>query len=83
MKCDAKLLNRVKRVQGQTSGIISMMENEASCEALITQLKAVRSSVDKIISILLTNNLIDSIQQNNNIELDNIEEAVELLIKHK
>ena len=56
-----------------------MMENEASCEALITQLKAV--SVDKI-SILLTNNLIDSIQQNNNIELD-IEEAVELLIKHK
>ncbi len=83
MKCDSKLLNRVKRVQGQTSGIISMMENEASCEALITQLKAVRSSVDKIISILLTNNLIDSIQQNNNIELDNIEEAVELLIKHK
>jgi len=83
MKCDLKLLNRLKRVQGQTSGVINMMENEASCEALITQLKAVRSSVDKIISILLTNNLIDSIQQNNNIELDNIEEAVELLIKHK
>lgn len=83
MKCDLKLVNRLKRVQGQTSGVINMMENEASCEALITQLKAVRSSVDKIISILLTNNLIDSIQQNNNIELDNIEEAVELLIKHK
>lgn len=83
MKCDVRLLNRIKRVQGQTNGIINMMENEESCEALIAQLKAVRNSVDKIINILLANNLIDSIQQKYNIELENIDEALELLIKHK
>ncbi|PKK93039.1 MAG: hypothetical protein CVV61_06670 [Tenericutes bacterium HGW-Tenericutes-6] len=81
MKCDVSLKNRIKRAQGQMQGVLSMMDTEASCMDLLTQLKAIRSSIDTAIGILTTSNLIQTIQETNDIELINIEDAINLVVK--
>jgi CsoR family transcriptional regulator, copper-sensing transcriptional repressor len=81
MQCDEALKNRIKRAQGQMHGILSMMESECACVDIVMQLKAVRSSIDKAIGILTTNNLIQTIEKNNDIKLDNIHEAINLIVK--
>jgi DNA-binding FrmR family transcriptional regulator len=81
VKCDVSLKNRIKRAQGQMQGVLSMMDTEASCMDLLTQLKAIRSSIDTAIGILTTSNLIQTIQETNDIELINIEDAINLVVK--
>ena len=84
MKCNKDIMNRVKRLQGQINGILNMMEEERDCSDILTQLSAVRSSVDRVISLTSTENLLAVIEENNeNVNLDNIEDAVKLLVKIK
>jgi len=81
MKCDSSLKNRIKRAQGQMQGVLKMMDNEATCMDILTQLKAIRSSIDNAIGILTTSNLIQMIEVTNDVKLNNIEDAVNLVIK--
>ena len=83
MVCDQKLKNRLKRTQGQMKGIIQMMESDIACMDIVTQLKAVRASIDKTIGLLTTQNLIQTIEESLNIKLENINDAVELIVKGK
>ncbi len=83
MECDASLKNRVKRAQGQMQGVLKMMENDTACLDLLTQLKAIRSSIDKTIGRLTTENLLQSIEQKEDkpIDRDEFREAIELILK--
>jgi DNA-binding FrmR family transcriptional regulator len=65
------------------NGIISMMDNDTACLDLITQLKAVRSSIDKTIGILTTQNLIQTIEHKFNVKIDDVNDALNLVIKGK
>lgn len=49
-RCDADLaavLNRLRRVQGQLGGVISMIEQGRSCKDVVTQLAAVSKALDR------------------------------------
>lgn len=81
MYCDSQLKNRIKRTQGQVQGVLNMMEENASCEAILTQLKAVRSSVEKAIGLLTTHNLVQTIEAQHNIKIEDIDEAIALIVK--
>ncbi len=83
MECDASLKNRVKRAQGQMQGVLKMMENDTACLDLLTQLKAIRSSIDKTIGRLTTENLLQSIEQKEDktIDREQFSEAIELILK--
>lgn len=83
MKCDNSLKNRIKRAQGQMQGVLTMMENDKACMDILTQLKAIRSSIDKSIGLLTTQNLIETIEHDLQIKLMNIDDAVDLIIKGK
>ena len=83
MQCDDALINRIKRAQGQMQGIINMMEDDKTCLDILTQLKAVRSTIDKTIALLTTQNLIQTIEKDLNIKLVNIHDAVNLIVKGK
>ena len=52
----SKYITRLKRSEGQLRGIQKMMEEERDCVDIITQLTAVRSSVDRIIELMITEN---------------------------
>ncbi|MEY8443844.1 metal-sensitive transcriptional regulator [Lactococcus ileimucosae] len=54
---DSKVKNRLKRADGQLQGILRMIEEEKDCEAVVTQLKAVRSSLDSLIGLIVAENL--------------------------
>ena len=81
MVCDRTLLNRVKRAKGQMQGVINMMDSGATCMDILTQLKAIRSSIDKAIGILTTTNLIQLIEEHNSIKIDNVDDAIKLIVK--
>ena len=49
------LLKRLKRAEGQVRGIQRMIENGRECEAVVTQLAAVRSAIEGIASLILQN----------------------------
>lgn len=82
MRCDVSLSNRIKRAKGQLQGVINMMDQEASCEDIVMQLQAVKSSIEKSIGILTTSNLVQQIEVENQIKLDNINDALKLIIKN-
>lgn len=84
MECDKKILNRLKRSEGQMRGILKMMEDGKECKEIIVQLSAVRSSIDKVMGLMVAENLIQSIEYENgaNPEKDEaVREAVELIVK--
>lgn len=79
-----KVINRLKRAEGQLRGIQKMIEDEKECMQIMTQLHAVRSSIDRVMGIVVAENLQQCIE---NPEMDNISQqekinkAVELIIK--
>lgn len=83
---DVKTQNRVKRAEGQLRGILKMMEEEKDCKAVITQLTATRSAIDKAIAVIVSSNLEKCILENAGMGTKDsaiIEEAVNLLVKSR
>lgn len=82
--CNKKVLNRLKRAEGQIRGIQKMIEEEKECIDVITQLSAVRSSVDRIMGIIVAENLQNCLQnpeEDLNVQAQKIEQAVDMIIK--
>jgi hypothetical protein len=81
-----KYITRLKRSEGQLRGIQKMMEEDRDCVDIITQLTAVRSSVDRIIELMITENLTTCINQpldDPEAQKERLEKAVQYLIKRK
>lgn len=81
MVCDQSVKNRIKRAQGQMQGVLKMMDSDLSCEDIITQLKAIRSSVDKTIAVLMADNLMQSLKNENLIDDQALNDALKLMMK--
>ena len=82
----SKYITRLKRSEGQLRGIQKMMEEERDCVDIITQLTAVRSSVDRIIELMITENLTTCIiepLEDPQAQKERLEKAVKYLIKRK
>jgi len=82
----SKYITRLKRSEGQLRGIQKMMEEERDCVDIITQLTAVRSSVDRIIELMITENLTTCINEpleDPQAQKERLEKAVKYLIKRK
>lgn len=82
--CDKKILNRLKRTEGQIRGIQKMIEDDKECVDVITQLSAVRSSVDRIMGIIVAENLkkcLENPEECSEIQEEKIEQAIQLIIK--
>lgn len=76
------LINHLNRTEGQIRGVIKMINNDSACPDVLTQLKAVRSNVEKVISLVAVNNLIDCIDSDCSDE-ELVAEAVDLLVKSR
>jgi DNA-binding FrmR family transcriptional regulator len=86
MEFDDAIKNRVRRMEGQVRGVLGMMEQNKDCKEVVTQLSAIRSAVDRIIGLVVANNLVNCIRQevlDGNNPDDVIQEAVELLVKSR
>ena len=82
----SKYITRLKRSEGQLRGIQKMMEEERDCVDIITQLTAVRSSVDRIIELMITESLTSCINDpldDPQAQKERLEKALKYLIKRK
>ncbi|MBM7690517.1 hypothetical protein BCR24_15945 [Enterococcus ureilyticus] len=82
MACDPKLANRLKRSEGQIRGILKMMDEGKDCREVVTQLMAVRSSIDKVIGLVVTENL-KQCMEDKDIDLtgEELAKALEMIVK--
>lgn len=54
---NSSLLKRLNRIEGQVRGIRGMVENDAYCDDILTQISAVRSALDSAARILLESHI--------------------------
>ena len=83
---NSKYITRLKRSEGQLRGIQKMIEEDRDCADIITQLTAVRSSVERVIEMMITENLTTCINQpleDPEAQKERLEKAVQYLIKRK
>jgi DNA-binding FrmR family transcriptional regulator len=52
-----KLLNRLKRIEGQVRGIARMIEEDRYCIDVLTQLRAVRAALSRVETEMLKGHL--------------------------
>ncbi len=53
----SKLMARLKRAEGQLAGIRRMVEADAYCVDILTQISAVNGAMDRVGQILLSNHI--------------------------
>lgn len=86
MAYDKKIVNRLKRSDGQLHGVLNMMEEGKDCVDIVTQLSAVRSSIDRTISLIVAENLVECVQENikeGSTGEERIQQAIQLLMKSR
>ncbi|WP_343032830.1 metal-sensitive transcriptional regulator [Anaerotalea alkaliphila] len=47
------ILKRLRRIEGQVKGIIRMVEEESTCDQILTQVSAVRAATNKVGGLIL------------------------------
>ena len=80
------IINRMKRAEGQMRGILAMMESEKDCSDVVTQLSAVRSSIDRAMGIIVAENLVACVndQEKDGMSKEvSVQQAINLLVKSR
>ncbi|MGX7030686.1 metal-sensitive transcriptional regulator [Vagococcus zengguangii] len=84
MKCDEKIMNRMKRAEGQMRGIQKMMEDGKECYDIMIQLSAVRSSIESVMGIMVAENMKDCFEnplEDPTEQAEKIEQAMKMIKK--
>ncbi|MFN8648887.1 metal-sensitive transcriptional regulator [Streptococcus sp.] len=78
------ILNRLKRAEGQLRGIQKMIEDEQECIDIVTQLTAVRSSINRTMGLVISNQITKALQDPN-LDLaqqeEKLQQALDLIVK--
>lgn len=53
----SKLLNRLRRVEGQVRGVARMIEEDRYCIDVLTQIRAIRAALARVESVMLAAHL--------------------------
>ena len=85
MKTEKKnMMNRLKRAEGQLRGIQKMIDEEQECIDIVTQLSAVRSSINSIMGLVIAHKVQDCIEHpsdNPEEQEARLQEAINLIVK--
>ncbi len=79
-----KMINRLKRAEGQLRGIQKMIEEEQECIDIVMQLSAVRSSINSMMGMVIAQKVQDCIEHpsdNPEEQETRLAEAINLIIK--
>ncbi|MEX1021916.1 MAG: metal-sensitive transcriptional regulator [Dehalococcoidia bacterium] len=57
-----QLMTRLRRIEGQVRGIARMLEDGRTCEDVVTQLMAIRSSIDTVGASVLDQHLCQCVE---------------------
>ena len=72
------LLNRLSRIEGQVRGVRSMLENDAYCIDILTQVSAINAALNSFNKVLISNHIRTCVKEN--IQAGNDEVIDELVV---
>lgn len=78
------ILNRLKRAEGQLRGIQKMIDDDQECIDIVTQLTAVRSSINRTMGLVISQQITKALQDPN-LDLiqqeEKLQQALDLIVK--
>lgn len=74
------VLNRIKRAQGQLAGVLRMMEEERELTAVLNQLKAVTSALDRAGFAMVASEWRSSVDGTGEVTQDQLEHLEKLFL---
>lgn len=81
----SELRNRLKRIEGQVRGIEGMLESDAYCTDILTQVSAVTSALNSFNKVLLENHVrtcvADNIRAGNDEVISELVQTLQKLMK--
>ena len=85
MKREKKdIINRLKRAEGQLRGVQKMIDQEQECIDIVTQLSAVRSSINSLMGLVIAQKIQECFEHpadNPSEQEERLQEAIKLIIK--
>ena len=81
---EARILNRLARVEGQVRGLQRMIEEGKDCEDILAQLAAAKSALDRVGTHLISHHMKDCLEDEMGVELDPValEKAFDVFFKY-
>lgn len=78
-----QIKSRLKRSAGQLDGVLRMMDEDRSCDDVLVQLSAVKSSIDKAMKLVIAKNINNCVENMDAVDVQNLEHSLDLLLKTK
>lgn len=79
------LLNRLSRIEGQVRGVKAMVEKDAYCVDILTQVSAINAALNSFNKVLLANHIktcvADDVRQGNNDKVDELVVTLQKLMR--
>lgn len=79
------LMNRLNRIEGQIGGLKRMLEKDAYCVDILTQVSAVQSALNSFNKVLLSNHIktcvVDNIREGNDEVIDELLTTIQKVMK--
>jgi DNA-binding FrmR family transcriptional regulator len=79
-----RVLNRLRRIEGQVRGLQRMIEEGKDCESVLTQLSAVKSALDRVGIHLISHRMKECLETGTATDIDEaaMEQAFEIFLKY-
>ncbi|MDR5658699.1 metal-sensitive transcriptional regulator [Serpentinicella sp. ANB-PHB4] len=74
------MLTRLRTIKGHIQGIENMIEEDKPCESILMQIAAVRSSIDKVGTIIIEDHAKDCLLKDN-LTKDEVDQLLKTVIK--
>jgi len=75
-----KILNRLKRAQGQLNAVITAVENGGNCKDVVTQLAAVSSALDRAGFVIVSTAMRDCLENPDKADSLTVDELEKLFL---
>jgi len=79
------MMNRLSRIEGQVRGVKGMVENDAYCVDILTQVSAITSALNSFNKVLLANHIktcvANDIREGKNEKVDELVVTLQKLMK--
>jgi len=77
-----QLVARLRRAEGQLRGVQRMLEHDAECREVLTQLAAVKAAVDQVGLLLITERLRSCVASGEQGCAEDFDQAVATFLRH-
>ena len=78
------ILNRMKKIEGQSKGIQKMIEEDKCCGDIMVQISAIRSAINRVGGLIMDRYIKDCLKESlrDNTSDENIEQVIETIVKY-